>query len=145
MLEANQCNPLTEYRCADGLCIPREMYLDRITDCMDQSDETIGKLPDEYCYKQMNSKICEDHKCMKMQFSCGDGHCADDIDKQVCASKRDQLYLSKVLLQSTLNKHIFFGHVTLEYKDQGSTIYICYNTSLCPYLSNAQVSIMDNI
>ncbi|CAF4147052.1 unnamed protein product [Rotaria sp. Silwood2] len=35
----NECNPETEYRCKNGMCIDEEYFLDGDIDCQDQSDE----------------------------------------------------------------------------------------------------------
>ena len=37
-LELNECDP-DEYRCRNGMCIPKESSFDGIFDCMDSSDE----------------------------------------------------------------------------------------------------------
>ncbi|UJR11847.1 hypothetical protein I4U23_016027 [Adineta vaga] len=146
VLEINQCDNSSEFRCSDGLCIPKEMYLDEISDCMDQSDEIINKYTKVNCFAEVLDKECEDYRCFKMDFSCGDGHCIninddDNDDDKVCRSQRDRFYLSQVKLQLAMGNPIFFGHVTLEQRNNNSTMYLCYNTSLCPNLLNITANV----
>ncbi|CAF0712089.1 unnamed protein product [Adineta steineri] len=79
LLELNQCNEEEdeEYRCRNGMCIPKEFAFDGTFDCMDSSDEQeILKLtrafdpcPDQSLYR------CDERLCRKDRFSCGDGQC----------------------------------------------------------------------
>ncbi|CAF1466123.1 unnamed protein product [Adineta ricciae] len=136
LLEMNQCDNSSEYRCSNGLCIPKGMYLDETPDCMDESDEIINKLTHINCFREARNRECDDFQCAKMQFSCGDGQCLDlnNDENEVCRSQRDLLYLSQLKSKLTMNHSIFFGHVTLEQGNNNSIIYLCYNITLCPNL-----------
>ncbi len=129
-LEENECNPATEYRCRNGQCIDKEFYWDEYFDCMDHSDEI--DVDTEQCYSDY-SKICEDKPCPPLSFSCGDGFCYNGPNKinNLCKSQRDRLYFNE-MSQSTV---ILFSHITLIYNDMTS-IMICFNKTLCPYLLN---------
>jgi hypothetical protein len=132
-LEMNECDQATEYRCLNGQCIDKVFYLNKFQDCMDRSDETITGY-DKYPCDFLTTANCEDQLCPSMWFTCGDGSCYDgpNVDhEQSCTSKRDRLYLQQ-MPPSTL---ILFSHVLLIYNDTQPE-WICYNETLCPYLSN---------
>jgi hypothetical protein len=97
---------------------------------MDYSDEI--NVSSEQCYNDF-SVICEDKPCPPLFFSCGDGVCYDgpNMVNSVCKSQRDRLYFDQ-MSESTF---ILFSHITLIYNDMTS-IAICFNKTLCPYLSN---------
>ncbi len=38
-LELNQCDPVHEYRCRQGLCVPSVVTFDQSNECADTSDE----------------------------------------------------------------------------------------------------------
>ncbi len=71
-LEFNECED-DEYRCANGMCIPDEYWLDGERDCMDWTDEiyTLGNSGTS-CYN-VPASICDEHLCPYNQWSCGDG------------------------------------------------------------------------
>ncbi|CAF1682387.1 unnamed protein product [Adineta ricciae] len=84
-LEMNECDPLTEYRCSNGLCISKNFFYDLIADCLDKSDEIV--FYDRQCYNDV-SWYCEDTTCNPYKllqvtisssrpFSCGDGGCIE--------------------------------------------------------------------
>jgi hypothetical protein len=71
-LEFNECED-DEYRCANGMCIPDEYWLDGDYDCMDWTDEiNILVSSGYYCYN-LPSFVCDEHLCPYNQWSCGDG------------------------------------------------------------------------
>jgi len=58
----NFCNQTTEFRCKNGLCIPKELTCDDISDCMDGSDE--------------DQEMCQNQECKDEEFTCqSSGHC----------------------------------------------------------------------
>jgi hypothetical protein len=69
-LEFNECED-DEYRCANGMCIPEEYWLEGDNDCMDWTDE-LGIPPEENCFN-IPSFMCDEHLCHYDQWSCGDG------------------------------------------------------------------------
>jgi hypothetical protein len=71
-LEFNECED-DEYRCANGMCIPEEYWLDGDFDCMDWTDE-IGTIASSghSCFNAL-SFVCDEHLCHYIQWSCGDG------------------------------------------------------------------------
>ena len=76
-LELNQCDEDDEYRCRNGMCIPKEFAFDGTLDCMDSSDEQeIASLVRVFdpCSDQSLFR-CDERLCRKDQFSCGDGQC----------------------------------------------------------------------
>lgn len=97
-LELNQCDPLKEYRCRNGMCIPRSFFMDFYYDCMDYSDEQVqSDTPtlNENCFFQSNSH-CEEFFSNIKYFSCGDGqfvniHLQQSNDR-FCHSGRNRLY-----------------------------------------------------
>ena len=76
-LELNQCEGDKEYRCRNGMCIPKEFVFDGTLDCMDSSDEqeltNVFRVLDS-CVDQSRFE-CDERLCRKDQFSCGDGQC----------------------------------------------------------------------
>ncbi len=72
VLEFNECED-DEYRCANGMCIPEEYWLDSDYDCMDWTDE-IGTIvvSGTNCFNTP-SFLCDEHLCPYNQWSCGDG------------------------------------------------------------------------
>jgi hypothetical protein len=77
-MELNQCNLKTEYRCRNGLCIPRSFLLDRSSDCPDWYDESKNyeRYSDEFsnrCPTNPSTVECEEHRVGLNVFPCGDG------------------------------------------------------------------------
>ena len=72
LLEFNECED-DEYRCANGMCVPEEYWLDRQFDCMDWTDE-IGGLHNtaKNCFYSP-LLTCDERLCSYSQWSCGDG------------------------------------------------------------------------
>ncbi|CAF0984601.1 unnamed protein product [Rotaria magnacalcarata] len=75
-LEFNECED-DEYRCANGMCIAEEYWLDTDYDCMDWTDEGGLAYSGFYCPFQ-TSMSCDEHLCPYDQWSCGDGTCLSD-------------------------------------------------------------------
>ncbi|CAF1362861.1 unnamed protein product, partial [Didymodactylos carnosus] len=100
-LETNVCNPLTEYRCRSGICIPASFFYDQVEDCMDGYDEPldIQVLQVVNCVTDP-STYCEENKCPSMKFSCGDGTCTMSSLPSVwmCPTRREIMYTKKMLL-----------------------------------------------
>ncbi|UJR24270.1 hypothetical protein I4U23_027237 [Adineta vaga] len=77
-MELNDCDSNTEYRCRNGLCIPRNFLLDRTFDCPDWYDEpkeskwnlTNSK---ELCSVGLKTAECEEYRLGLNYQSCGDG------------------------------------------------------------------------
>jgi hypothetical protein len=71
-LEFNECED-DEYRCANGMCIPEEYWLDGDYDCMDFTDEIDMIVSTGSDCFDMPSFICDEHCCPYNQWSCGNG------------------------------------------------------------------------
>lgn len=61
-------------KCANGKCVPKKSFCDRINDCGDSSDEPARCSCREYLKLSEPSKICD-----------GVVHCRDSSDEQFCA------------------------------------------------------------
>jgi hypothetical protein len=71
-LEFNECEN-DEYRCANGMCIPDEYWLDGDLDCMDWTDEINTLIHSGASCFSRPSFVCDEHLCPYDQWSCGDG------------------------------------------------------------------------
>jgi hypothetical protein len=72
LLEFNECED-DEYRCANGMCIPEEYWLDGELDCMDWTDELHSLFESgENCFWRP-SVLCDEHLCLYRPWACGDG------------------------------------------------------------------------
>ncbi|CAF3828814.1 unnamed protein product, partial [Rotaria sp. Silwood1] len=88
-LEMNECDALTEYRCKNGHCIPQELFLDRIPDCPDKSDEN-GLLSYNHSSCQHvslfhcpnSSKCISRHRIQDDSLDCFNGE--DEIFDGIC-------------------------------------------------------------
>ena len=95
-LEFNECED-DEYRCMNGMCIPDEYFLDGQYDCMDMSDEK-GPFDHAYCPLQPASVECDDRVCSPNEWSCGDGQCLTQNDRNLqqfstdCRNRRNQFF-----------------------------------------------------
>ncbi|UJR19774.1 hypothetical protein I4U23_022908 [Adineta vaga] len=121
-MELNQCDPNNEYRCRNGLCIPKSFSFDLTMDCMDFYDEQELHDHSRFCHND-SSVDCEDHSCGLAGFSCGDGSCFQDYafrdrngkDYEECNSQRNSLYI----------KEIF------SYKNDTNLNYTCWQYMWC--------------
>ena len=109
LLEINDCDDKTEYRCQNGLCIPLAFLQDdeMNSDCLDRTDEpqiirpTIapGKInTDDFsssCYLdpafRCEESMCHPSKDRICQIACGDGSCVNSTDE--CSNKRNSKLL----------------------------------------------------
>jgi hypothetical protein len=109
-LELNECDE-NEYRCHNGLCIPKEFLKDEKLQCLDQTDiADIFYLPDPNMYPYIFDY--EEHSCRPgyKQFPCGDGQCVADFN--TCKNKR----------------HLF---LTESISNQGNLSYQCWMIMIC--------------
>ena len=77
-LQINECNE-GEYRCHNGLCIPKSFLEDDFSEaeCLDKSD--ITECPDMYL--RTSTFYCAEYagRPDEGQFPCGDGQCVEDF------------------------------------------------------------------
>lgn len=101
-LEINECNE-DEYRCHNGLCIPKDFWQDdeNNPDCLDRSDEPNILSSFDLCF-QIPTFRCEEHACRpgKSDFPCGDGQCVEDFD--LCHNGRTNLLIQSLLAKDGL-------------------------------------------
>jgi hypothetical protein len=97
-LEFNECED-DEYRCANGMCIPDEYFLDGEHDCADTTDEK-EMFDDSKCTFAEASFECDDRMCLRFEWSCGDGQCIlfrlgfqFDLLLIECNNLRDQYHM----------------------------------------------------
>jgi hypothetical protein len=95
LMEINQCNE-NEYRCLNGMCIPKTYFIDFSYDCGDMTDEeySIDELISELamCYNSPMI-LCEFSQTRWNLFSCGDGQYELIEDSEpLCANGRDSFY-----------------------------------------------------
>jgi hypothetical protein len=107
-LEASVCDGETEFRCKNGMCIPKSFTFDMTFDCLDHSDEQFHLLPFSSAECHMNPSLdCEEHICHRLEFPCGDGQCVDN-PSQSCKNGRNLFYLRLMFtLPTTANKNDF--------------------------------------
>ncbi|CAF4997041.1 unnamed protein product, partial [Rotaria sp. Silwood1] len=111
ILESNECNLETEFRCKNGICIPKDFAFDQMIDCIDKSDETNEFIQDYFnnrwfiCVNRP-SIDCEEYYCHEPNlYTCGDGTCRsnyiDNINKP-CSNQRDIRELESTFIQNSL-------------------------------------------
>lgn len=127
----NECDPNSERRCSDGQCVddPRDSNKLAMI-CAEAYFHATGFFFG--CFVQPKIR-CEIQRCPPLFFSCGDGYCYDgpSLSGRPCYTQRDQRYLQQMPSSSSL---ILYSHVIVHYIDTQPQ-YICFNQSLCPYLS----------
>jgi hypothetical protein len=109
-MELNDCDPEKEYRCRNGLCIPRSFIHDRTFDCPDWYDETNRKSvnyfhPSSACSSASAAAECEEFRDILGFFSCGNGqriHLDFSYDDS-CSNFRNAFML-KILFQPYLKE-----------------------------------------
>ena len=130
-LEWNECNLATERRCLDGQCVDDSQDFNELAViCSEKFSNDYSMF--SFCFEDYQI-ACEIQKCPPLHFSCGDGYCYDGPShgEQSCPTQRDQRYLQQMPSSSSL---ILFSHVIVNYTNTQPE-YICFNQSLCPYLS----------
>ncbi|CAF2727459.1 unnamed protein product [Rotaria sp. Silwood2] len=112
-LEINECNE-NEYRCHNGLCIPKRFWDDEYfeAECLDKSDllET-PECPDTYL--QVNMFACAENACRpdEGRFPCGDGQCVEDFGK--CRNGRHLLLAQSLSVQGNLSYDCWIAMICL--------------------------------
>jgi hypothetical protein len=51
-MELSECDTHNEYRCRNGMCVPKSFMLDLTMDCMDFYDEQVSQDISQYCSNQ---------------------------------------------------------------------------------------------
>ena len=172
-LEINECDPQTEFRCHNGMCIPLSFLNDDIhnPDCLDRSDEYdhklnvkmdsdgISKLIVFRCHTNPAFK-CEEHrqrpqKSSKTHFDttleCGDG-VATNVFPTACENGRDKLLLIAMITAANVSDQcrIAFECVTgfyIQYTfDNSKTFTICHlgdNSKYVPIVQQSCPSLIE--
>ena len=122
-LEINECDPVEEYRCRNGMCIPRMFFVDFNYDCIDQSDEQaqLDKLTlNDDCFFKPDM-YCEELSYLPNYFSCGDGQFVylPSSKSNGCHSGRNRLYNENLrsFNSSHLSYNCWFIMTCLTYSD----------------------------
>jgi hypothetical protein len=145
IMELNECNNEKEYRCRNGLCIPRNFLLDRTYDCPDWYDEQSDRIRTidltDTCSTNIRTSECEEYRLGLNFFSCGDGQrlSLEDRSPPHCVSFRDALMI-KALFRPYLNQMLTNScHSTLLcYLHSYCLFYPCHNglSDHCEALTN---------
>jgi hypothetical protein len=111
-MELNDCDLQSEYRCRNGLCIPRSFLFDQTYDCPDWYDEQyLNSHNDDRsslaCWSKTATAECEEHRFGLNFFSCGDGERLPLTlyREKSCTNLRDIMML-KTLFRPYLNEII---------------------------------------
>ena len=110
-MELNDCDAKTEYRCRNGLCIPRSFLLDRSLDCPDWYDEPQlstepGINAHQSCLSTRASAACEEHRIGLNFFSCGNGeHISVRFHGAVNCSSFRHAFMLKALFRPYYDLH----------------------------------------
>ncbi|UJR12908.1 hypothetical protein I4U23_017082 [Adineta vaga] len=130
-LEINECDPQTEYRCSNGLCISHHFFYDLIPDCLDKSDES-------------EHDLCFDGD---MAWTCENAICGDDINQFEAFHQRKQYVFWKDVFTVL---QIIFGGCSLPglmvKKDSDCShlsLFHCQNSSKCISKYRLQDNIID--
>jgi hypothetical protein len=123
-LEINECNE-TEYRCHNGLCIPKEFLEDDKPQCLDQTDiPDIDFIPDVTAPYLFNHG---EYTCRPgyQQFPCGDGR---------CVSKRHLFLYESISLQGNLSYQCWMIMICLTKIDQVNGDHLLKSSNISIYL-----------
>ena len=112
-LEMNECAE-DEYRCHNGLCIPRDFLHDdrNNPDCLDRTDEVSGYNTFDSCFKDPTFR-CEEQTCHPNfgLFPCGDGQCEPLFGD--CKNDRGTLLKEAALIRGNLSVECWMSMVCL--------------------------------
>ncbi|CAF1509979.1 unnamed protein product, partial [Adineta ricciae] len=121
-MEMNECEE-DEYRCHNGLCIPKDFWKDdpNNPDCLDRSDES-SSISFDLCYQNPSFR-CEEHGCRagEKDFPCGDGQCVKQFGH--CKNRRNDLLRESLLTKDNLSYEcwlylVCFSLVSEDYDSQ---------------------------
>lgn len=105
-----------ELKCANGKCVPKKSFCDRINDCGDNSDEPPRCSCREYLKLSEPSKICD-----------GIIHCRDSSDERFCLCNRNNFKCERSASQIFVFLFKNFGYNLLIYRS-----FTCVaNATLC--------------
>ncbi|CAM4828436.1 unnamed protein product [Rotaria magnacalcarata] len=112
-LEINECSE-NEYRCHNGLCIPKTFLKDEYNEaeCLDKS-VLLYSVPCPDTYLGLNMFICEEYACRsdKGRFLYGDGECVEDFGE--CQNGRHLLLIESLSVQGNLSDNCWLAMVCL--------------------------------
>ena len=104
-MELNECAD-DEYRCHNGMCIPKELWNEGTSDneCLDRSDERTDLSFTDQCYQDPSFR-CEEQACRVNwhDFSCSDGQCVQRFSP--CHSGRHALLIHSMTQDIDLPRH----------------------------------------
>lgn len=112
-METNECDNTSEYRCRNGLCIPRSFLLDRTFDCPDRFDEQMNaQLVYDHnilCSRNFLTADCEESRMGLNYFSCGNGQYIDmsHVYSLDCSNYRDVSLVKQIF-------EPYFPHMILD-------------------------------
>ncbi|CAF1161074.1 unnamed protein product [Didymodactylos carnosus] len=100
-LEMNNCDKETQYRCRNGMCVPKSFAFDFVHDCQDNSDDQLfhknmATINIDFDECSSNPSVaCEEYNCGYLTFSCGDGQCTKSPMYPCEGSQRQLEYWKK--------------------------------------------------
>ncbi|CAF4191308.1 unnamed protein product, partial [Adineta steineri] len=103
-LEINECNE-NEYRCHNGLCIPK-IFLEMKSveaQCFDRSDIVVENDHSLSFYCRSHLFKCQEYVCRpdEGQFTCGNGQCVEDFSR--CQNNRHLALTQSISIQGNLS------------------------------------------
>ena len=106
-LELNECNE-NEYRCHNGLCIPKDFVNNTIPECLDRSDIWDDDYIDNPSYRRLFDFLWNEYSCRPgdQNFVCGDGQCVNEFHR--CENGRHQQLIDYISVQGNLTKDCWF-------------------------------------
>ncbi|CAF1537933.1 unnamed protein product [Adineta ricciae] len=128
-MELNECDPKKEYRCRNGLCIPRNFIYDRTFDCPDWYDEAHAYQRyqsihfSDICSSSSAITECEEYNVGLGYFPCGNGQRISTYYEQnpSCSNYRDAFML----------KNLFQTYFNISRGDQCYMVMLCNFHILC--------------